>query len=199
MNAKKYNMSFVAGALLRRESLVIASIYISTMSWDSTKKEVFDKNRLQARTTSTLHRIYGEVILRLKCLSDNEIAYLNSASTSEQGYTLWLAICRRYVFIAEFANEVLREKFISLKQLITYDDYDSFFNTKADWHPELDVLTQNTQKKLRQVLFRMLKEAGLLTKDNHINAAVLTRQMEYMLNQGIDNERKYFPVVHTAN
>ena len=80
---------------------------------------------------------------------------------------------------------------------LTYDDFDAFFNHKSEWHPELDNISQATRSKLRQVLFRILREADLVTANNMINAAMLSpRLLDTILR---DNRRDllYFPAVES--
>ncbi|NDD64119.1 MAG: DUF1819 family protein, partial [Acidobacteria bacterium] len=133
---------------------------------------VIAQNLLQARTMSTLERVYREIVARLGTLSLAELQFLVTNSRQDQAYLLWIAACRRYRFIADFAVEVLRERFITLQKSLTHDDFDSFFNRKAEWHLELDRISLATRSKLRQVLFKILREADLLTPDNEINPAI---------------------------
>ena len=56
-------------------------------------------------------------------------------------------------------------------------DYDAFFNRKADWHEELDQLTDSTRDKLKQVLFRMLREAELVSDEGAILPAILSQRL----------------------
>ena len=70
MNRDKYNMSFSTGALFKRESLLVASIFTNVKDWNLVKKYVFEHNTLQARTVSTLQKIYGEISSRLQHLTD---------------------------------------------------------------------------------------------------------------------------------
>ena len=51
-----------------------------------------------------------------------------------------------------------------------------FFNQKAEWHDELDRIAHATQVKVRQIIFKMMREAGLLTEDHIINPVVLSAQ-----------------------
>lgn len=185
-------MSFSAGALLKRESLLIASRFTQTDDWNVVKKYAFENNILQARTVSTLQRIYGETSSRLQELTTDEIRLLNISQDSDQRYLLWIAICRKYKFIAEFAHEILREKFLSFQSVVSFEDYGTFFNAKADWAPELDSLRQSTQKKLRQVLFKMLREANLLSNDNRIIPVVYSQRMESIFKE--KNNFLFFPV-----
>ena len=87
---------------------------------------------------------------------------------------LWVAVCRRYPFIREFATEVLREHFLVLRRRLVFADFDHFLNAKALWHAELDDIAKSTQLKLRQNLFRMLREADLLSDQYEIHPAQLS-------------------------
>jgi hypothetical protein len=149
-------MSFITGSLFRHESVKLAALYIDLGDWNSVRDKVIAENLLQTRTLNTLKRVCLEVISRLRTLSPGELECLVEGSHQEQAYLLWLAVCRRYRFIADFAVEVLRERYITLKGDLTLDDFDSFFNRKSEWHLELDEITPSTRGKLRQVLFKML-------------------------------------------
>jgi len=177
MSEARYSMSFTTGGLFRNESLKLIALYLELGDWDAVRDNVSANNILQARTINSLRRVSREIISRLKTLSPDEIKLFTGISPQEQSYLLWLAVCRRYRFIADFAVEVLRERYISLKNDLSYEDFDSFFNRKSEWHAELDEIRPATRHKLRQVLFKMLREADLLTSKNIIIAAVLSPEI----------------------
>lgn len=174
MDNERYSMSFTTGSLFRRESVKIAELYLEFEDWDAVRDKVLSENLLQARALNTSKRVCREIISRLKTFSFSELKLLVKANSHDQGYLLWIAVCRRYKFIADFAVEVLRERYITLKTDLNYEDFDSFFNKKSEWHAELDQITPSTRNKLRQVLFKILREADLLSIKNTINAAMLS-------------------------
>jgi excisionase family DNA binding protein len=174
---KIHSLSFTTGDLLSRESLVIATLFLDIRDWNLVREKVVANNLLQAKTLSTTKRICGEVCSRLKMLSQNELELLIETNIQEQGYLLWLAICRRYKFVAEFAVEVLRERYLSLKNSLNYEDFNFFFSKKIECHQELAKVSQRTMDKSRQVLFRMMRQAGLLTTENEINVALLSPRL----------------------
>ena len=177
MNNDRYSMSFTTGGLFHRESLKLSELYREIGEWNTVRDKVISENLLQARTLNTSKRICREIISRLKNLSSSELDLLVKANPQEQGYLLWLAICRRYKFIKDFAIEILRERYITLKADLSYEDFDFFLHKKSEWHSELDAIQPSTRNKLRQVLFKMLREAGLLTANNTINAAMLSQKI----------------------
>jgi len=167
-------MSFTSGALLYQESLGVANLFEKVGDWDVVRERVMKDNLLQMRTLNASKRIFREVASRLKQLTPAELALLRTGTRQEQNHLLWLAICKRYRFIYDFATDVVREKFLRLDFDLSYDAYDVFFNNKAEWHPEVEGVAESTRKKLRQVLFKMMREANLLTQDNQILPAMPT-------------------------
>jgi len=194
MDKKRYTLSFTTGTLFHSESLKLAELYLHLGDWNVVRDKVISENLLQARTLNTLRRVCSEVISRLKTLSADETDFLVQSDPREQCHILWIAICRRYRFIADFAVEVLRERYITLKTDLGYEDFDIFFNRKSEWHGELDGIRPSTRKKLRQILFKMLREADLLTADKMINPAMLSPGLLKVL--PFDNRRDllFFPV-----
>ena len=181
MIAKKntpYSMSFSTGGLFLQQSAMFAELYADFGDWQAVRTAVLEKNILQARTKSTAYRICQEVISRLKRLTADQLSILTDGSPRDQGHILWAVVCKRYRFIHEFAVEVIHEKFLNLDLLLTRMDYDVFFNQKAEWHEELMRIQPSTRAKLRQIVFRMLREAELLSRRNRIVPILLSPGVE---------------------
>lgn len=167
-NEIRYKLSFTAIGLGLTESITVAEAYQSCHNWEYTKTIVKENNLLQSRTNRRNTRVVREVVHRLSCLSDVQLELLLGGTLEDQRLLLWFAICNYYKIIREFAIEVLQEKFLTMDMHLSDMDYQAFFLRKMEWHPELDEITESTQVKLRTVLFRMMREAGLLDDDNHI-------------------------------
>jgi hypothetical protein len=112
-------MSFTTGGLFYQESVTLAELYLKIKSWTEVKKIALAENLLQTRTQSTAQRLASEITARLVRLTNGQLQLLATGSRSEQNYLLWLATCKRYAFISDFAREVLREKFLCLEILLT--------------------------------------------------------------------------------
>lgn len=171
-----YRMSFTSASLLVQESISIAETYQSLHNWKHVQEEAFNKNLLQSRKPTSAKRNIREIIGRLQLLNEDQFALLLEGSRSDQISMLWIAVCKRYEFIKEFAREIIREKYLKLDFLISHDDYDVFFNSKAEWDDGLDSLSDTTVKKLRQVTFRLLHETEILSSSNMINSATLSSE-----------------------
>lgn len=187
-----YKLAFAAGSLLAKESISLAELYLDIRDWELVKSSALESNILQSRTVSTAKRLTRECCHRLKTLNEDELRMLAEGAPQEQSGILWISICRYYRLIAEFAKEVVREKFLSMSPL-EGEDFDYFFNKKAEWHEELDGIQPVTQDKLKQVVFRMLREAGILTKDNTILPVFLTPHFVEVVSRTNGQDLLVFP------
>ena len=194
MVVNKYKLSFTAASLSINESVKIAEVYLDCRNWTQTKLAVTESNLLQSRTNSRTIRVVRELIQRLERLTGSQLELLVEGNPTEQKYMLWLAACKTYEFIREFAVEVLHEKFMSRSITLTDLDYDGFFNRKADWNEELGRITPSTRKKIRQVLLLMVKEAGLVSDGNMILRAMLSKRLVEAIVSAERTDLLVFPV-----
>lgn len=189
----RYALSFTSGALLMREALVAAPIYLREHDWVKVRELIEEENLLQARTRSSSHRLVREVAQRLSVLTDSEIGLLSEATTMDRGHLMWVAACRRYDLLGEFAEEVLHERFLLLATTLDHDDFDSFIRSKALWHNEIADLKESTLKKLRSNTFRMMIEAELLSEGGHIHQVLLSERVFSELSKQEPSDIRFFP------
>lgn len=188
----RYALSFTSGALLTREAVIAAPLFLEVRDWNEVRDRLRSENLLQARTASSGFRLAREVAQRLAVLTDAELDLLQDASPSERGHLMWIAACRRYAFIGDFAEEVVRERFLLLTPTLGYDDFDSFVRGKALWHPELAEVKHSTLQKLRSTVFRMLTEAGLLVGDEIVHAP-LSERVRDALDAQVQSDVRFLP------
>ncbi|MTW21826.1 DUF1819 family protein [Allochromatium palmeri] len=194
MESARYRLSFTAGGLLQQESVQLAQLYLDLKDWTAVRDKALSDNILQARTVNTSKRFCREIISRLKMLSSGELDLLVQGSIQEQAQLLWVSLCRRYQFIADFAVEVLHEKHRGLQPDLQHADFDSFFNHKSEWHSELEAIKPSTRNKLRQVLFKILQDADLLSGAYTITPALISPRVDELLKQGNAQDLLLFPV-----
>lgn len=193
MNNKQDTITFPSRGLCQNESEKLTELYLILKDWSAVKDKAIAENLLQARTTSTSRRSCIELISRLETLKESEIDLLIHGNVQEKDYLLWLAVCRRYQFIADFAVEVVREFFISQKTELSRDEFFAFFNRKSDWHTELDKASTLRRTKVARVVFQLLREAGLLNAKNIIQAALLSRRLLEVISSINRQDLLFFP------
>lgn len=160
-NHAAYNLSFTAGSLRPDLSRVVAGAYIQAGSWELAKKLINEGNLLQYEVKGSAKRMELEIRNRLTTLTKDQLAFLAEASMDDATAIAWLAACKRILFVHDFAVDVLREKLAHQDNVLRHSDYEHYLALKRGEHPELNKLTDLSKSKTRQVMFKMLAEAGI--------------------------------------
>ena len=187
-------MSFTTGGLFLNESVEVARLHRAGETWQETAKRALDQGATTLPKLASNRRSLREITNRLRTLTDQERVYLvDSADRTDQQALLWLATCRAYRFLGEFAQEVICEKYLSYQMDMPLSAFDIALENKAEWDDGLAGLSKSTRNKLRQVCFRIMREAGILSQENRIQASILSTQVKQMIRDTNSSELAYFP------
>lgn len=157
-----YNLGFTAASLRPELARIVAESYLISDDWSKAKARLFASNALQTRSSASAIRLEREMRQRLQTLSHAQLRLLAQGTAEDRAAMAWLAACKHIPFAFEFAAEILREKLASYDVILRNSDYEAYVEGKALLHPEIGRLTATSKNKVRQVLLRMLVEAGLL-------------------------------------
>jgi hypothetical protein len=152
---EKYDFSFTASSLRLSEMVMVAEAALK-------KRKIDYVNELGKGKASTGRRMLSEFKKRLAHLTVEQLSALVTGDFVIQKQIAYLSVCKTYGFIRDFVIEVIREKYLIFDNQITDGDFLSFFRRKADLHPEMDTLTEITQKKIKQVTFKILEQSGII-------------------------------------
>jgi hypothetical protein len=152
---KKYKFSFTAASLRTKDLVTIAL-------WENSKSTEDLQLNLGNGKSTTGKRLLIELNNWLSTLNKTQTQVLKKGSYTSQNEIAFLSICKYFNFICEFVIEVVREKYLVFDYKLTDGDYISFFRRKSEIYPEMEDLTEITQKKIKQVTFKMLEQAGII-------------------------------------
>lgn len=184
-----YRFSFTAASLMVSELVVLAKLLISVdFDYDQ-----ISQNEIKRDREATRKREFSELVLRLKTLSNEEIKILAESSLENQKLISFLACVRLYRIIREFVEEVILEKILLFDNLLSNRDISAFMYNKSLEYKEIEKLTEGTQKKVQQVIFKILEQAGIIdsvrTKkiqipflDFNLQNILLGQDKKYLLN-----------------
>lgn len=184
--SQPYLMSFGTGGAHLNESIDLASFRCAGASWDEITART---NVFAFRKEASAKRLVRELTHRLRRLDDDDLALFCAGDRVEQQALIWLAICRTYRFIGEWASLVLWDHAQSYQYQIGYADFDRFWREKAEQVPDLAMLTASTRAKLRAVLFRLMRETGVTDEYGRLNGGLPPARIADRL---ADSERLYF-------
>lgn len=161
MNKEKivrYKFSFTTASL---QVPVMTSLAVKMVNEGLTLGEL-QPDDIGKERSKTNKKMLNEMKNRLVTLSDNEINHLARASYDEQRLLSMVAFARAYRFFYDFVTDVVAEKVALFDFTLTDMDYNVFFSRVAVNHPEVEKLTTLTQRKVRQYIFKVLEQGGLI-------------------------------------
>lgn len=189
-----YRMSFSVGGLLLNESVEVARLHAPSRAWDETLALALSGGVTSLPKTASRRRTLREIGNRLSQLSEEERSFLTGAADRrEQAALLWVASCRAYRFVREFAVEVLCDRHLSNRLDLPLEAFDHLLEAKGATDPRLAEISPSTLRKLRQVLFRMMREAGVLSATGQIQAADVSPRLVALLQRTAPADLAVFP------
>ena len=188
--ASKYLLSYAAVSLQVYESETIALLYKETLDWDKVAKSVIDDDALQKGTIATRKREFVEFKKRLQSLTVEQLAYYEEASSSDAKNLTMLSCFKLYAFISDFAVEVMRNKVLLFDFQLLNSDYETFYDSKRVAYDNLDTISDATQYKLKQVMFKMFEQAGFIdsVKNKNIQRPYLSEELIRLI---VQDDPKY--------
>ena len=160
----KYTFSFTGASALIAETMVIAEEYDRLKDWKATEKSLVDNNLLNKVKQATFKREFFEIKKRLSLLTPDQLQVMIQGSLDDAKAMILLSLVKAYAFLRDFIVEVIRNKYLLFDPLVSEIDYNKFVNTKSLSHDELSAITEITAKKVKQVIFKLLHQVGLITQ-----------------------------------
>ena len=152
-----------ASALIA-ETIAIAHEYKRLGNWDEVKKLAGDQNLLNKVKQATFSREFREIKKRIDLLTEDQLNLLINGSPDEMKAMVFVSLLKTYSFLFDFVVEIVRNKYFLFDNVMTESDYTRFINSKVLVHPELEALSEQTAKKVKQVIFTLLMQVGLITE-----------------------------------
>jgi len=101
-----------------------------------------------------------------------------------------LSCFKLYQFISDFAIEVIRNKLLLFDFQLINSDYESFYDSKRVAYDNLNTISEATQYKLKQVMFKMFEQAGFIdsVKNKNIQKPYLSVELIKLI---VQDDPKY--------
>ena len=186
----KYILSYTTASLSAYESEVMAGLYLESDDWSSVRESVIDENVLQKGSLTGRRKLFNELKKRLETLTSEQLAFYVDASSSDVKNLTMLSCFKLYGFIYDFATEVMRKKLLLFDFQVLNSNYESFYDSKAVSFENLNTISEATQKKLKQVMFKMFEQAGFIdsVKTKNIQKPYLSEELIRLI---VQDDPKY--------
>lgn len=164
IRSSKYSFSFTGASALIAETMVIAEEYHILQDWKAVKNSLLENNLLNKIKESTFKREFSEIKKRLSLLTEAQLNLMIEGSLDDAKAMILLSLVKAYTYLRDFIVEVIRHKFLLFDNNISEIDYIRFVNKQILFHTELTEITEVTAKKVKQVVFKILEQVGLITQ-----------------------------------
>ena len=161
---KVYKFSFTAASALIVETRIVAEEYHKRKDWKDVEKYLKENNLLNKVKQATFKREFSEIKKRLSLLTEDQLQLMIQGSLDDAKAMILLSLVKAYSFLRDFIVEVIRNKYLLFDTVVSEIDYIKFVNTKSLSHKELNAITEVTAKKVKQVIFKLLEQVGLITQ-----------------------------------
>lgn len=168
----KYEFSLTGSSLRVNDMVLFSSKYVN----EGVAEFKSDKG-------TTNKRMVSEFKKRIDNLTRNQQLLFIEGDFSTQKHLAFLSACKTYSLLRDFVIEVVREKFLIMDFNLTDTDYLSFIRRKEVDHDELAELTDLTQGKIKQVIFKILEQGGIIEsiKSKEIQLQILERKTKRVI------------------
>ena len=192
----KYRTSFTTGGICLNESVALAGNYNESKGWSLAIEDTISNFDLSAPKQKSQRRLLGELSSRLKNLNPHELTFFkNYADIAEQRLLLWLAFCRTYRLVREYVLEIVQDRYLAYRLDLSIDSFDLFFEHKAEWDDTLASTSASTRVRLRQVVFKTMREVGIISEENRIQSSYLSPQLRGLIEATSPTDLAVFPGV----
>lgn len=162
MKQKLYHGEIVAGSLLIPESRQIAKLLLLDASKEEWHQAIFINNILQKRSPSSAKRQAQLIRNRLGLMTPEHWNLVKNGSAEVATHALLAAAIKHSRLLRDFMSNVCRQHWLTFNNMLSYKDWQEYLETCSLIDTAVGGWTTKTTIKLRQVVFRILAEAGYI-------------------------------------
>lgn len=191
MEQMKYSASLTSDAFLYFELKQVLKLKKDGIADKDLRKIILEKNVFEYKSAKGGSRVISTVIKRANVLDDTlrEMVLTDPINTGKI-INLYTIMKTSRIFY-EFMDEVIREKLEKNIGFIEKKDINIFFTEKAEQNQIVENWSETTVAKLKQVIFKILFEVGIIEDkiNGKLNRLLIEPELrDYLISQG---DKKY--------
>lgn len=187
--ASPYNAGITREPFLFYEMRITAGILAEGASDAETIDRIVQENLFQYPTERSVKRMAAACIRRLHGMEDPDLITAIATKPQDVSRQICLyAMMKEHRLISDFMLTVIGEKYRTQDMSFSKIDVNTFFLRLQEQDSAVATWSENTVRKLGQVIVRILVDNEYLdsTKANHINSVLISSTLENALRAGND-------------
>ena len=180
-----YDSDLSGGSLMVRESRLIADLLLREATTEQWYQAIQVENVLQKRTAASAQRNATAIRKRLERLEPDFWKALRDGDDELATQVAFCGALERNLLLVEFMETVLREAYISQAQHLDSYIWSDFLDERSQRDPDICEWKESSKKKMGQVVFRMLAEAGYLksTRTLELQRVIVRAELRSLLEE----------------
>lgn len=166
MTEIKYSAALTGDPFLFYESRQFARLKLSGRNQQQIREEIKSRNLFQYATEKGLAKRINSVQKRVDSLDKTLLRFLAEKPSATAKVINLYAIMNTNKLMLDFMIEVIGEKFEQGNLVLEKRDLNEFFAAKREQQANIARWSDETVAKLKQVLIRIIFEAGILADRN---------------------------------
>ncbi len=185
----KYNADIVAGSLLVPESRKIARLLLEQADDDDWYRSIIVDNILQKRSPASAKRQTRLIRNRLELMAPGLWQLIVDGSSGVAAQAVLAAAIKQSRLLGDFMDQVIRNHVKTFDPQLTAKDWSMFIENCEQIDPKVTTWAESTRKKLKQVILRILAEAGYVdsTRSLKITPVTVITQVRTVLTENSEN------------
>lgn len=162
---KNYSSGFTSERLFKTEIKTVLSLRTQGLSDESIREKVIEENLFQKRSIRAINDTLAKIFRRLKGIDETlSDFFLNSSRFDEQAILLY-GFLQTYRFPLDFVMEIIRYAYEYERKVVTNESIQAFFERKEEESETVRAWSEQTKKKLREIMMLFFTECGLLAQE----------------------------------
>ncbi len=178
-----YNSDLNGGSLMVRESRVVADLLLKNATASEWHQAIQIDNLLQKRSPATAKRNAQAIRKRLELIAPEFWRALRDGDDQLATQVAFYAALERNLLLVEFIESVVRDAYITQANQLASYQWLEFLEDRTHKDESISTWQDATKKKMGQVVFRMLIEAGYMQNNRNLQLqkVLLRPEMKVML------------------
>ena len=162
---KDYTAKLTGEPFLYNETKIIGEFLLNGENPEDLKKRNLNENLIKHKKVGSIKRTNAPIFRRLNVMNKEMLEAFIYSDLETSKYILVYAIMKTDKLVRDFIFEVFKEKLLMREDLIEKYDIDRWYEIKREGSNSLKSKSENTNNKLKQVIMKILQDAGMVVKD----------------------------------
>lgn len=160
-----YSAKLTGEPFMYNETKIIAQYLLEGYNPEDLKKKNIEENLIKHRKVASITRVNMPIFRRLSIMDNEMLEDFVKSDIENSKHILLYTIMKTDRLVRDFVIEVYKDKLYMRKEYIEKFDIDNWYEEKCILSETLKKRTESTSAKLKQVIMKILQEAGLVIKE----------------------------------